>query len=505
MALPIKINSDRYLLARGNRYVYRRRVPKEVADLDDRAPIIQIPLKTDDIALARGKRDLLEEADNVYWSELILTNDNEKARLRYKAAVKRAEAFGFAYKTSFDIAKLPIEDIAERIQTAIGQQKSTKVIDSVLGVETFPSVSISTAEEVYFNEIMPNVLSRKSDGQRHHWIKERTLSINYLKEQIGDKNVNSVDREDALTFYRYLNKFVTSNERSSSWGKRQLGNIRKFFDDYFTYVGIQNPVNPFSGLSFKDFSVSRPPFSLEWIKNTILRPGALDGLNSEARHILLILIDTGARMGEICNLQPEDIHLEKYPFIEIKPRIDPNNPREIKTRSSIRTIPLIGLAYAAIQRSPEGFPRYRDKETHLSNLLNKFFRQNNLFETNKHVIYSFRHSFEDRMKEAAIQVIKDKNNKKLQNGPVCGEINSFEINALPLGGDILDPVPHANGTVNVGVIADGKKISQITQTNELCRLPSGFLARKWEIDVSGDVAISTITMAKTIDELKASS
>lgn len=112
---------------------------------------------------------------------------------------------------------------------------------------------------------------------------------------------------------------------------------------------------------------------------------------------------------------------------------------------------------------------------------------------------------EVRINEAAIQVIKDKNNKKLQNGPVCGEINSFEINALPLGGDILDPVPHANGTVNVGVIADGKKISQITQTNELCRLPSGFLARKWEIDVSGDVAISTITMAKTIDELKASS
>lgn len=112
---------------------------------------------------------------------------------------------------------------------------------------------------------------------------------------------------------------------------------------------------------------------------------------------------------------------------------------------------------------------------------------------------------EIRINEAAIQLVKDKNLEKLKKGPVKGEINSIEINAVPLGGDILEPIPHANGTVNVGVIADGKKIAQVTRTNELLRLPAGFMARRWEIEVAGDVAISTITMAKTIDELKASS
>lgn len=109
---------------------------------------------------------------------------------------------------------------------------------------------------------------------------------------------------------------------------------------------------------------------------------------------------------------------------------------------------------------------------------------------------------EIRINEEAIQQAKDRNAQKLKDGPVFGEINAYEINAVPLGGDILEPIPRTNGTVSVGIIADGKKVAQITNTNEPCRLPSGFLARKWEIEVASDVAISTITMAKTIDELK---
>jgi len=126
-------------------------------------------------------------------------------------------------------------------------------------------------------------------------------------------------------------------------------------------------------------------------------------MNAEARAVLFTLIDTGARLGEITNLTADRIHLDTpAPYIEIAPRLDPDNRREIKTRSSIRKIPLIGLSLAALRKFPDGFPRYRDKETVLSNTLNKFFREYNLFPAADHTIYSFRHSFEDRMKEAGI-------------------------------------------------------------------------------------------------------
>lgn len=396
-----KTGRDRHLIKRNKRYYYRRRVPKAAEALDDRAPFIQIALKTTDIAVARMKRDLLEDADNLFWAELSLKDDAEKARARYQAALKRVEALGFAYKTSRDIANLSFNELFKRIDIAKTQPNNEALSDSILGTIPIPKTPITKAEEIYFKEITPNQLARKSDGQKKHWINERKLSLNYLKTQIGDKDVDDITRDDALTFYRYLNKFVIENERSSSWGKRQLGNVRKFFDDYFSYIGQADRTNPFTGLTFREFTISRPPFSVEWITQKIFRIGALDSLNTEARHILFTLIDTGARMGEICNLGADDIHLDTdYPYIEIKPRNDPNNPREIKTNSSIRTVPLIGVAYAALKQHPNGFIRYRDKETHLSNTLNKYFRTNGLFETEKHVIYSFRHSFEDRMKEA---------------------------------------------------------------------------------------------------------
>jgi len=55
-----------------------------------------------------------------------------------------------------------------------------------------------------------------------------------------------------------------------------------------------------------------------------------------------------------------------------------------------------------MRQQPEGLPKYRDRSNQLSATLNKFFKENGLFPTAKYTIYSFRHSFEDRMKEAGL-------------------------------------------------------------------------------------------------------
>jgi integrase len=183
-----------------------------------------------------------------------------------------------------------------------------------------------------------------------------------------------------------------------------MGNLRTLYSEYFAFMGDKERKNPFDGLSFSEKKKrKRPPFPVQWMKDEILVPGKLATMNDQARAILLILVETGARMGEIANLNSATIDIaSNVPHIKIEPRHDPDDPREIKTQSSIRTIPLIGMALEALRRHPNGFPRYKDKETVLSNTLNKFFRDNNLFPTDKHTIYSFRHSFEDRMKEAGL-------------------------------------------------------------------------------------------------------
>ena len=72
--------------------------------------------------------------------------------------------------------------------------------------------------------------------------------------------------------------------------------------------------------------------------------------------------------------------------------------RLLKTEHSERDIPLVGRALDAMRRHSQGFPRYFDKGSSLSATLMKHFDKHGLLPTAKHKVYSFRHSFKDRLK-----------------------------------------------------------------------------------------------------------
>ena len=113
----------------------------------------------------------------------------------------------------------------------------------------------------------------------------------------------------------------------------------------------------------------------------------------------MALIETGCRPSELANITPENIKLEaEVPHIRIRPTKD----RELKSGASVRDIPLVGVALEAMQQAPNGFPHYRDRSYLLSASLTKALKARALFPTKQHRIYSFRHSFENRMLEAGL-------------------------------------------------------------------------------------------------------
>lgn len=399
---------DRHLQKRNGNFFYKRRVPKEISALDDRGEHIRISLKTDDLAVARTKRDIYETADNEYWASLVLGFEGDKARLQYASAVKRAEALGFAYRPASQVALEPLEALAQRFEAILDTRTEKSALAAVLGTVASPGATVSQAEKIYLEEIVPHELTGKSKDQRKRWIAKKKASFKNFIDLIGDKQLADITKDDANKFYKtWMDRIAPKDGRGShspSSGNRDMGNLRTLYSAYFTYMGQKNRDNPFSDLSFSEKKKrKRPPFPVAWIKDRILAPGALAGLNEEARGVLLILVETGARMGEICNLTSPTIDIaSNVPHIKIEPREDPDDPREIKTHSSIRSVPLVGVSLEAMRKHPNGFPRYKDKETVLSNTLNKFFRDNSLFPTTKHTIYSLRHAFEDRMKEAGI-------------------------------------------------------------------------------------------------------
>ena len=122
-------------------------------------------------------------------------------------------------------------------------------------------------------------------------------------------------------------------------------------------------------------------------------------LNRQAAAIFLVVLETGCRPSEICNLTPERIRLDDdVPHLVV----DFDAQREIKTESSIRLVPLVGVALAVMKRFPNGFDRYLDKETNFSVVMMKHLRRRGLLPSERHVVYSARHAFEDRLKEAGV-------------------------------------------------------------------------------------------------------
>ena len=83
-------------------------------------------------------------------------------------------------------------------------------------------------------------------------------------------------------------------------------------------------------------------------------------------------------------------------------RIRPTGTRKLNSKSTSRDIPLLGVSLEVMKPAPEGFPKFRDKGSLLSNTLMKYLEAHGLLETPGHRIYSLCHTFEKRMLEAEL-------------------------------------------------------------------------------------------------------
>lgn len=84
---------------------------------------------------------------------------------------------------------------------------------------------------------------------------------------------------------------------------------------------------------------------------------------------------------------------------------------------------------------------------------------------------------------------------------IGGELGGAALNVYDLNGDMLQEIPTLNTSMSVSVYADRKLVATVGSVNKMARLPSGFMAQLWEIEVSGDTPITQITMAGTGAEL----
>jgi integrase len=124
--------------------------------------------------------------------------------------------------------------------------------------------------------------------------------------------------------------------------------------------------------------------------------------NTVAQNLLIVLADTGARLGEVVGLEVQDVDLEKGAL-----HIRPNGIRGLKTKTSVRTIPLserckeslegimLGLPLTAPIFEKYARPRGSDGA---SAMLMKHLRK--VIEDPKVTIHSLRHRMKDELRNS---------------------------------------------------------------------------------------------------------
>ncbi|MEO0792131.1 MAG: DUF6538 domain-containing protein [Pseudomonadota bacterium] len=378
-------------------YYFKRRVPLRFASVHP-SPFVEVSLKTRDPDEARVKADAVWDQMLEGWQDK-LDGRSDDAERRFAAARKIAQTKGFRYRQMDAVVDLPVADLLARVEaaeTAPGRVDAD-IGAAVLGAVSAPRLQISSALEKYF-ELKKAEVRKKSDDQLRKWRNPKKKAVRNFISVVGDLHLDEINANDMLDFQAWWLDRINEEGVKPNSANKDIGAIATITKLVAKQLRL-GFVPPVSGFSIpEDDPATPPPFSDSWLRKRLIPhlTSPACGMNSEASDIVLACINTGARPSEISNLREEQISLDGVPHINIDAV-----GREIKTRSSRRQIPLVGASLVAMQRNPAGFPRYRDNPG-LSNTVNKYLRENALMETDNHVMYSLRHSFEDRLLLAGV-------------------------------------------------------------------------------------------------------
>jgi integrase len=339
---------------RGKKLSLYKRVPKRYEAIEPRK-FVWLALHTDSPTEAEHKAGPAWEQLVAAW-EAKLAGDTSDAEQRFAAARDLAAARGFRYLRANQVAQLPKADLLERIAAIGGTDTEPDVRDAkaLLGTAKEPEITVSRALELYWS-LAQDRTRGKSDDQLRRWRNPRIKAVRNFLAVVGDKSISEISGDDMLDFRAWWFDKMEAEELTPNSANKDLihlGDVLKTVNK-MKRLGL---VLPLSDLSFKEGEAKqRPPFSDSWIRDKLLASDALDGLNDEAKTILLVMVNTGARPSELAGLTADQIKLaSNVPHISIEP-----GERQLKSKNARRVIPLVGVSLEAMRRHPEGFPRYR--------------------------------------------------------------------------------------------------------------------------------------------------
>ena len=340
--------SSHYLKLKGKTYYFSRRVPK-VLQQDTSVSRVEVCLHTNCRTFAQRQALLLSQELEDQWN--ILRRRHRQDRV--------ARLLGF----SLDKAKVK---------------------------------PVITSDAPLLSEGLDTYLKLKGAGRPQTFEAGARRSIGYLLEVTDDKPLDAYDRKDANALREYLKERGLAQDSIS----RNFTNVRAIVNFALREFGLQAST-AFSGVFLGEATAPKKryvpsPDELRKLQNLC------KSYDDELRWILGLISDTGLRLSEAIGLTKDDIVLDhEIPHLIVRP-----HPwRRLKTQSSEREVPLVGVSLWSAQRAIAStdnkfvFPRYANAKSVMSNSasasLNKWLKQKINQEL---VIHSLRHAMRDRLR-----------------------------------------------------------------------------------------------------------
>ena len=395
------------ILRRNRTWYLKRRVPSRFAEVESRA-VIWESLKTESESVARLKADAVWLGYLEAWEARLAGRDGD-AEARVRAARNLAKLRGFSFLSVDKVAKLPVSEIVERVLAIPMVDGRPDPIEAaaLLGTVEDPGLMLSgLAARV--EDLARHDNRFKNTSQLRVWRNANIRAARNLQTALGtDIPVVRIGIPEARAHRRWLKSRVEAGEIVADTANKDFSHMSGMLKRFYEDLDQDDAPRPYAGISITDrhakktrkLEVPAEVVSAKW-----LAEGAFDGMNEEARDILLISLETGCRQSEIHDMPASALRLDDpIPHLLIANEDGAgaeDGPREIKNSHSERKVPLVGLALAAARRHPAGFPRYRDTRSY-SAAVNTYLREHDLVPQGV-TAGGTRHLWETRLKRIGV-------------------------------------------------------------------------------------------------------
>ena len=222
---------------------------------------------------------------------------------------------------------------------------------------------------------------------------------------VNQETIDKVDRKFAWNFILFMRKTEKKNDKTI----KNIYNTLAIFYNHLLMIGEVKEVNPFVGHNLEYEEEKRQPFTNEELEKIFSSEKLKE--NKKLYFICLLLLTTGARPNEICQLWTDDIKKDNEIYTI---QITENQERDqtLKTKNSKRLIYLNDcfienglIKYLKSQKLGMLFdlkkPKTKTYSTFISEDFTKILRY---LKIENKTMYCFRHTVVNRLKQNLVEL-----------------------------------------------------------------------------------------------------